>query len=135
MKGTSLIERVTALGAAAVVTFVIVAVSVACGLSVSAQSIALASSSPSVPSTTTGPLPTARKPTVAGDGIWPNSDFHGRDRSSPFRGHTWLSGRAAQHNRLDLQALCIPAQDVVQSCYVSRAGSLGTGQVQGVAGA
>ena len=60
---------------------------------------------------------------------------HERDRSSPFRGPIWLSGRAAQHNRLDFQALCIAAQDVVQSCHVFRAGSLGTGQVQGVAGA
>lgn len=51
----------------------------------------------------------------------------------PFR--MLSSGRATQHNRLDLQAPRIAAQDIVQSCHVLRAGSLCTGQVQGVAGA
>jgi len=63
---------------------------------------------------------------------WPKRDFH---RSSALRPHPSLSGRIAQHDRLDLQALCVAAQHVVQRCHVLRARSLGTGQVQGVTSA
>lgn len=47
----------------------------------------------------------------------------------------WLSGHAAQHHRLDLQSLCIAAQDVIQSCHLLRTRSVGTRQVEGVASA
>ena len=45
---------------------------------------------------------------------WPNSDLHTRFEPSPFRAYLCWSGQAAQYNWLDLQALCIAAQHVVQ---------------------
>jgi hypothetical protein len=64
------------------------------------------------------------------DGTCPNEDFHAGQGSSPPRSHCRLSGRAAQHNRLDPQLLRNAAQAAVQSCHESRCGGLGTDQAQ-----
>ena len=68
---------------------------------------------------------------------FPGGHYHVTSRGDrPQRaGPSSPSGHAAQQHRLDLQALCVAAQDVIQGSHVLGTRSLGTGQVQGVTGA